>query len=389
MGRWTKLVVVSLPALLIAALVVAVAVEIVVRARWDPRRGTPWLYSVDPVRGQRLTPGYDGWFAGVRVHVNALGFRDSRDYAVEKSPETFRILVLGDSVTFGHGCLFETTYPRLLEQRLRDRNPRVNWQVWNLAVPGYNTSQELAQLREVAAPWQPDLVIVGVFINDLDDNAMLGEPSWRDRQVAAFESVLARHWYSIEWYKRVYLTAAWRLSKRDAFHDRLANLDALDRLFSQTSAVERLPAQQLTKLEPIEGPMPACDAAANAASAKESRLLTAELREGRRWQNWIDATRAFQRLNRNASYRVVFFMNIAPDSDPRTDRFCVGGNAAINASLLEIVSRGGTPAVSMYDEVARYRPSQLPVIEGHAIGNSNRVKADALFDYLVEKELVR
>ncbi|MBI3402599.1 MAG: hypothetical protein HY048_14360 [Acidobacteria bacterium] len=388
MGRWTKLALVSLPALLVAALVAAIAIEIVVRLRWDPRRGTPGLYSVDPVRGQRLTPGYDGWFAGVPVHINALGFRDTREYDLQKHPDTFRILILGDSVTFGHGCLFETTYPRLLEERLRAWKPAIDWQVWNLSVPGYNTAQELAQLREVAARWQPDLAIVSFFINDLDDNAVLAEPGWVKRQVAAIETAAAQHWYSIEWYKRVALTAAWRLSKKDAFHDRLANLDVLDRLFTQTSDVARLPEQRLTPLTPADGPVPKCDPAANAASAREAALLTAELADGLRWRAWADAVRELQRISREASYRVVFFLNDAPDQDPRADRFCTGGNTIVDAALLKVMRDGGTPAVSMYDAVSRYRPSQLPVIDGHAIGNSNRVKADVLFDYLMEKRLV-
>jgi lysophospholipase L1-like esterase len=368
--------------------VAAIAIEIVVRLRWDPRRGTPGLYSADPVLGQRLTPGYDGWFAGVPVHINSLGFRDTRDYALQKRSNTFRILILGDSVTFGHGCLFETTYPRLLEERLRAWKRDVDWQVWNLSVPGYNTSQELAQLRAVAAQWQPDLAVVSFYINDLDDNAVLAEPGWTARQVATLETVAARHWYSLEWYKRVALTAAWRLSKRDAFHDRLENLDALDRLFAETSEVGRLPEQRLTPLAPVEGPMPPCDAAANAASAREASLLTAELTGGQRWSAWLSAVHELQRINRNAPYRIVFFLNDAPDQDRRTDRFCVGGNATVDAALLKVVGDGGTPAVSMFDAVAKLRPSQLPVIDGHAIGNSNRVKADVLFEYLVEKALV-
>jgi hypothetical protein len=48
---------------------------------------------------------------------------------------------------------------------------------------------------------------------------------------------------------------------RDAFHDRLANLDALDRLFAQTSDVARLPQQRLTPLTPAEGRMVKCDPA--------------------------------------------------------------------------------------------------------------------------------
>jgi hypothetical protein len=84
---------------------------------------------------------------------------------------------------------------------------------------------------------------------------------------------------------------------------------------------------------------------------------------------------------------VVFFLNVAPDQDTRADRFCEGGNAMVNAQLLRVMGEGGTPAVSAFDAIARFRPSQLPVIDGHAIGNSNRVKADALFYYLVAQSL--
>ena len=58
-----------------------------------------------------------------RCSINSLGFRDRREYSLEKPPNTFRILVLGDSVTFGHGTLDDTTYPYLLEQQLRAGRP--------------------------------------------------------------------------------------------------------------------------------------------------------------------------------------------------------------------------------------------------------------------------
>src|SRR5688572_31304238 len=95
-----------------AALFVAmILIEVWVRLRWDDTKGTPGFFLTDAVRGQRLAPGYDGWFAGVPVRINALGFRDRRNYLLEKPPGTFRIFVLGDSVTFGHGTLDDTTYP--------------------------------------------------------------------------------------------------------------------------------------------------------------------------------------------------------------------------------------------------------------------------------------
>src|SRR5262245_17512129 len=154
-----KLLLLALPATLLAGAVLALGIELWVRAHWDYSRGTPGFYESDATRGQRLSPGYRGWFAGVPVEVTALGFRDSRQYALEKSPGTFRILVLGDSVTFGHGATYETTYPYLVEQRLRTWRPDVNWQVWNLGVPGYNTRQELSYLQEVGPAYKPDLVV--------------------------------------------------------------------------------------------------------------------------------------------------------------------------------------------------------------------------------------
>ena len=35
------------------------------------------------------------------VHINSLGFRDGREYAIQKRPGTFRILVLGDHADHG------------------------------------------------------------------------------------------------------------------------------------------------------------------------------------------------------------------------------------------------------------------------------------------------
>ena len=42
---------------------------------------------------ERLAPGYHGWFAGVPVQINSLGFRDTREYTLEKSHGAFRIVV--------------------------------------------------------------------------------------------------------------------------------------------------------------------------------------------------------------------------------------------------------------------------------------------------------
>ena len=150
-----KFFAISVPAGIIALAVVAVVVEAWTRFTWDPLKGTPGFFLSDPARIQRLAPGYSGWFAGVPVHINQLELRDNREYRLAKDRRTFRILFLGDSVTFGHGSMYEHTYPYLLEQRLKDWRADVDWQIWNAAVPGYNTSQELAHLLELVRRFSP------------------------------------------------------------------------------------------------------------------------------------------------------------------------------------------------------------------------------------------
>jgi hypothetical protein len=169
-GILLKLLRITIPAVMISGLVTAALVEVGVRVTWDAKKGTPGFFVSSETRIEKLAPDYTGWFAGVPVRINTLGFRDTREYELAKQPNTFRIVVLGDSVTFGHGALYETTYPFLLEDKLKKWRPEIDWQVWNLGVPGYNTSQELAYWKEINGVFKPDLVIVGFYWNDVFDN---------------------------------------------------------------------------------------------------------------------------------------------------------------------------------------------------------------------------
>ncbi|MEE2663734.1 MAG: SGNH/GDSL hydrolase family protein [Myxococcota bacterium] len=118
-----------------------------------------WLYRMRP--GAIASPE-----SGPRYAINARGFRD-RERSLSKPPGSFRILVVGDSVTFGFGVELEETYPSLLESRLRESLPGI--EVLNLGVGGYNPYTESALLRGVGLAYEPDLVLVQFCINDLAD----------------------------------------------------------------------------------------------------------------------------------------------------------------------------------------------------------------------------
>jgi hypothetical protein len=382
--RGVRLLTVSVPALALALLVAAGAVEVWVRATWDVRKGKPGFFLTDAARGQRLAAGYDGWFAGVPVHINSLELRDPREYALAKGPNTFRILVLGDSVTFGHGSVYEHTYPYLLEQRLKAWRPNVDWQVWNAGVPGYNTSQELAHLLEVGDRFRPDLVIVGFFDNDLADNYPVQPPGALKVAAARVLSVARRHVYSLELYKRLYLTIASRLSGSEGYRRRLEHLGTEEALLAdvdasalpeqQLTAYERLPDEEVRRFHCVQGMTPNPDT-----------VPAIERAPG--FGAWVDAVRGFQRLAREGRYRVVFFANDAPPACHDTltmDLFYDGGTSAVDALYMRILG-DETPAVSSYDAFMHMRPSQMPNAAGHSLGNANAVKADVLFTYLRDR----
>ncbi len=110
-----------------------------------------------------------GRYAGAPVVLNSLGMRE-REFAPAHGRGTFRIVVLGDSMSFGQGAPQEGVWPRVMEAKLAEARPAGIdvIEVINLSVPGYNTLQELAQLREVGLGLHPDLVVVGFFYNDVE-----------------------------------------------------------------------------------------------------------------------------------------------------------------------------------------------------------------------------
>ena len=129
-----------------------------------------------------LRPGVRGRFLGVPVAINSLGMRD-RERSSAKRPGALRIVGLGDSLMFGWGVRQEETFLALLEKELSERSSKQSVEVWNLAVPGYNSVQEVATFAAKADMIQPDLVIINWVGNDMDLPNFLAERpdvySWR------------------------------------------------------------------------------------------------------------------------------------------------------------------------------------------------------------------
>jgi len=104
--------------------------------------------------------------AGVHYRINDLGFR-GRDYAREKPDDVFRILLLGDSVTYGWGVEREERFSDLVERELDERDPDRRFEILNIAVPGYETTHQLYSWQKLGKTLDPDLVVVIFNQNDV------------------------------------------------------------------------------------------------------------------------------------------------------------------------------------------------------------------------------
>ena len=116
--------------------------------------------SENPILFYEPKPG----FSKGAVQINSHGFRD-REVTLEKPAGTIRIVILGDSIIWGHGIVLEDTLAKQLEALLNERLEG-NYEVLNFGVSGYSLQQEVEQFLVRADPFDPDIAILGLCIND-------------------------------------------------------------------------------------------------------------------------------------------------------------------------------------------------------------------------------
>lgn len=121
-----------------------------------------------PVLIWRQRPRLNLNFQGAKVRTNSLGFR-SREVKSKKDSDTFRIICLGASPTFGWGISQKEAYPFCLENFLRNnKDIKKKIEVVNAAEIGYSSCQGLNFLTKYILDLSPDLITVSYIINDVD-----------------------------------------------------------------------------------------------------------------------------------------------------------------------------------------------------------------------------
>ncbi len=94
------------------------------------------------------------------ISTERLGFRITREDGYREG--AINIICLGGSTTFGTLVSDKDSWPYKLQEKLG-----VNYNVFNLGVPGYTTLEAMIQLTTVVPELKPDIVIVYEGWNDI------------------------------------------------------------------------------------------------------------------------------------------------------------------------------------------------------------------------------
>ena len=131
----------------------------------DPRMTGEFgmFFRVHPRLGRWHKPGFSGTYRGHVYTINLNGLRDTATPYQAAAPRR-RIVMLGDSVTWGYGVDDGQTFSDVLERAL------VNADVINMSVSGYGTGEELLLLQEEGLKYAPDtVVLVFCMSNDVEN----------------------------------------------------------------------------------------------------------------------------------------------------------------------------------------------------------------------------
>jgi hypothetical protein len=129
----------------------------------------PNLHKYDKILGWKLRPSISAYRKtrafSYNINTDVHGLR-SEHIDLDRKPDTYRLLILGDSFAFGEGLEVQNRFDHQLKTL---HFPGKTLEVVNAGVMGYGTDQELLYFSQNGLRFRPNLVILMTYENDLED----------------------------------------------------------------------------------------------------------------------------------------------------------------------------------------------------------------------------
>lgn len=269
-----------------------------------------------------------------RSRMDQPDFREP-GFEIQDKLGEFRILVIGDSFSWGDGVYWWDAYPHRLESRLNAVSRGDRFEVINWSRPGWNTWRQLRSVEGRLDELDPDLVILAFVLND-------PEPVERSRL------------------KRMLSAAAGRLPSPGPSAWLFEN--------------SRFYALVWTRLE-------------NSRTHRELSAFYRSLYEGEHWEACRGALKRLRNLSRR--HQTPMLLTVFPVFDsPMDERYPY---ADLHARIREQGEALQLPVLDLFDTfegMDTRRLAVVPFTNAHPSEIAHRVAADAILDYLVRHRLV-
>ena len=163
--------------ILLSLIIALISGEVLLRLAWSgkPRNVSYREITVkDKMVGYRFVPNSSKTVVGIMnnyktiVKINSHGFR-GRNYTYDKESNIKRILLFGDSETFGQGVDEQDMLNVVMEKQL-NTGDYMTYEVINLSMPGTGTLAQEQIFIHDGLKYSPDIVIFFLTSNDLIDN---------------------------------------------------------------------------------------------------------------------------------------------------------------------------------------------------------------------------
>jgi len=161
--------------IIFSLLISIVVIEIILRIiDYIPTLSDPEMYikSSNRLLPYKLKPKYEGYYHGKFIKIDKDGYRivnsKSKMSVINSRSLSKSILLLGDSLVFGHGLSNQHTPALQLQEYLFVNELYYN--VRNIGVPGYTSWNEYYAFKEFLNKYKTDLLILIYISNDISFN---------------------------------------------------------------------------------------------------------------------------------------------------------------------------------------------------------------------------
>ena len=309
-----------------------------------------------------------------KASLNSLGYRGN-EFSIEKKPGVKRILILGDSITFGHGVADRFTYPFQTEELLH-KEGFTNTEVINAGyASGFSPDSYYLYLKERGFKLEPDIVLVGLFVlNDIND---FSETVWDKVDLEGLPLKISSCCKTVDWkiIRNKHFSVKYRYPYLRDSHLFILLIDLLQIKLGWFAD----PSYLLTKGEQRHGCVlqPSCSHLFYPEETKLKKTLTA-------------IKKITDRNNtKMALVMIPGDMQLYPESFAKYNspyRAEAGNENFIQKHLAEFFENEGIPFIDLYPVLDRDRGRGYPyfVNDAHLNNLGNRITAEAIVSFLKE-----